>query len=254
MLKELLRKDRETSKEGFRYRGLESSRLENLTDAIFGFAITLLVISSEVPTNYLELQASMYSFIGFIFCTMLLLSIWNKQSEFFLHYGLQDRKTKVLNFLFLFVLLFYVYPLKYLFSYLGTVIYVRIKLAFGDDSDALNLVIDDLSKSDLTTVQWGDLMIRFGLGLFFIYFIFMIKHINALKKKVELQLNGNEIFITKTFIQSYAILIGIPLLSMLVVLLFGGKSAPISGFIYLLIPIALSIHKKYRNKRKALIV
>ena len=52
MLKELLKQKRETSKEGFRYRGLESSRLENLTAAIFGFAITLLVISSEVPKPF----------------------------------------------------------------------------------------------------------------------------------------------------------------------------------------------------------
>ena len=67
MKKRLLDTTKKVSKEGFRYRGLQTTRLENLSDAVFGFAITLLVISSQVPKNYLELQVSMYGFLGFIF-------------------------------------------------------------------------------------------------------------------------------------------------------------------------------------------
>ena len=67
-------KNNKKSPDGFRYRGLQGSRLETLTDAIFGFSVTLLIISSEVPKTYVELQASMYSFIGFIFCTLLMMT------------------------------------------------------------------------------------------------------------------------------------------------------------------------------------
>jgi hypothetical protein len=239
----------EVSKDGFRYRGLTSTRLENLTDAIFGFAITLLVIASQVPKTYVELQASMYGFIGFIFCIMLLLGLWNNHNSFFLHYGLQDKITKTLNFLFLFVLLFYVYPLKYLFSYLGTSIYVRLKLSSGDNSEALQLVLSELVSANMNTYQWADLMIRFGLGLFFMYVFLFLMHLNALKKKEELQLPAREVFITKTFIQAFAILVGITVLSMLIVILFGGGSAAFSGFTYLLVPILFLIHRKYRIKK-----
>ena len=238
------------SDEGFRFRGLETTRLENLSDAVFGFAITLLVISSQVPKNYLELQVSMYGFLGFIFCTMLLLGLWNNHSNFFLHYGLIDKTTKSLNALFLFVLLFYVYPLKYLFSYMGTAIYILIKNKLGDNSLAFKQTLETLSNEELSTLEWKDLMIRFGMGLFFIYLIFFFMHLNAYKKSEVLQLNDNEIYITKTFIYQYSLLIAITILSMLIVVFFGGKAAPFSGMAYLLTPIVLPLHKRYRVRKK----
>lgn len=239
----------EVSPEGFRYRGLSSSRLENLTDAIFGFAITLLVIASQVPTTYVELQVSMYGFLGFIFCIMLLLGLWNNHNSFFLHFGLQDQTTKVLNFLFLFVLLFYVYPLKYLFSYLGTAIYTRIKLALGDNSEALKTVINDVFRAELSYAQWVDIMIRFGMGLFLMYLFLFLMHLNAYRKKEELKLNNRERFMTRTFIQAYGVLLCVCTLSMLIVLLFGGRSAPLAGSVYALIGILLPIHRRFRRKK-----
>ncbi len=172
MLSKAYKRRQKVSATGFRYRGIVTSRLENLTDAVFGFSITLLVIASEVPTNYVELEASMYGFSGFIFCILLLLGIWNNHNNFFLYYGMQDRLTKTLTFLFLFLLLFYIYPLKYLFSYLGTALYARVKMAMGDQSEALQLALSKLNESNLSTPEWENIMIRFGLGLFFIYLLF----------------------------------------------------------------------------------
>jgi hypothetical protein len=40
---------------GFRWRGGEISRLEGLSDAVFAFAVTLLVVSLEVPETFNEL-------------------------------------------------------------------------------------------------------------------------------------------------------------------------------------------------------
>lgn len=249
MPKHLLIKKKSVSSDGFRYRGLERTRLENLTDTIFGFSITLLVIASEVPTTYIELQASMYSFIGFIFCILMLLGIWNSHGSFFLHYGLEDGPIKVLNSLFLFVLLFYVYPLKYLFSYLGTAVYLQLKLSFGDRSDAMKMVFDELNKSNLSSLQWEDIMIRFGLGLFCINMIFMLFHIFALKKRGHLKLNKREVYITHSFIQKYGIIVLITIVSMMIVLVFGGEKAPISGTVYALLPFILITHKKLRDKK-----
>ncbi len=234
---------------GFRYRGLSPTRLENLTDTIFGFIITLLVISSEVPKNYLELQSSMYGFIGFVFCILLLLGIWNNHRVFFLHYGLQDGKIRILNILFLFILLFYVYPLKYLFSYLGTSLYVQIKLSLGDRSESLLHVIDNLKQSHLQIAQWEDIMIRFGLGLFCIYLILLLMHLRALNKRKLLKLNKKEIYLTKTTIGSYIILVLITIISMSIVLIFGGKYSSTSGFVYVMIPFLLLLNKKVREKR-----
>ncbi|WP_394974272.1 TMEM175 family protein [uncultured Croceitalea sp.] len=237
------------SSDGFRYRGLNSSRLENLTDAVFGFSITLLVISSQVPTTYIELQASMYSFIGFIFCTMLLLGLWNNHSNFFLYYGLQDKTTKVLNALFIFMLLFYIYPLKYLFSYIGTAIYATIKRSLGDSSEALKVAWDNLNAAGLTVLQWKDLTIRFGLGLLLIYLILVLMHINANKKANELKLSTKERYITKTFIHEYLLLMLVCVLSISIVLIFGGRAAGYAGMAYIFIPIILPLYRRYRIRK-----
>ena len=241
--------NKNSSKDGFKYRGIHGSRFETLTDIIFGFSITLLVISSEVPKTYVELQASMYSFFGFIFCALLLFSIWNEHKTFFLRYGLEDKKTILLNFLLVFVLLYYIYPMKYLFSYLGTVLFVKIKSSFGDHSDGLQLAVTNLKQADLEIEQWSDIMLRFGFGLLAIYFIFMLLYMNAKQKKSQLNLNRIELFKTQTSIQEYFILVSITVLSILFVLMFKRDGFLYSSLIYLLIPIALLIHQRYRTRR-----
>ena len=37
---------------GFRIRGAEVSRIERFSDAVFGFAVTLLVVSLQVPLTF----------------------------------------------------------------------------------------------------------------------------------------------------------------------------------------------------------
>ena len=92
----------------------EITRLEAFSDAVFGFALTLLVVSLEVPHSYEELMAIMGGFLSFACCFALLLWIWWEHNKFFRRYGLQDAFTALVNCTLLFVVLFYVYPFKYL--------------------------------------------------------------------------------------------------------------------------------------------
>lgn len=249
MFRYTLKKDKSNSETGFRYRGTSTSRLEALTDTVFGFSITLLVVSLEVPKTYLELQASMYGFIGFIFCTMLLLSIWNKHYMFFLKYGIEDSITKYLNFGLLFLLLYYVFPLKYLFNYVGTGLWLSIKMMFNDNSPALLLKVKELNQAALNSAEWFDLTINFALGLFAIELIFTILYWNAYKKREILELNELEVAETKVDLWSQTIKLGVPLLSALVVVFFGGKAAIQAGMVYLLIPILILVFNKTVRKK-----
>ena len=94
----------------------EITRLEGFSDAVFGFALTLLVVSLEVPRSYADLMALMGGFLSFACCFALLFWIWHEHNAFFRRYGLQDGVTVVLNGCLLFTVLFYVYPLKFMFD------------------------------------------------------------------------------------------------------------------------------------------
>src|SRR6476646_6662702 len=97
-------------------RRYEITRLEAFSDAVFAFALTLLVVSLEVPHTYAELMHLIRGFLPFACCFALLVWIWYAHSAFFSRYALHDRVTTVLNAVLLFVVLFYVYRLKYLFT------------------------------------------------------------------------------------------------------------------------------------------
>jgi uncharacterized membrane protein len=94
----------------------EVSRIEGFSDAVFGFAITLLVVSLEVPKTYHELMIVIRGFPAFAVCFALLFQVWWRHYRFFRSYDLEDGFVVVLTGLLLFVVLFFVYPLKFMWS------------------------------------------------------------------------------------------------------------------------------------------
>src|SRR5215203_4822419 len=102
----------------FRWRGREVTRPEGLTDAVFAFATTLLIVSLEVPHTFTELYALMQGFVPFLLTFAVLSLVWFQHFRFFRRYGLQDTPVVLLNCALLFVVLFYVYPLKFLYTWL----------------------------------------------------------------------------------------------------------------------------------------
>ena len=98
------------------YQRREVSRIEGFSDAVFAFAVTLLVVSLEVPHTFDELWAAMRQFFAFAICFALLFQVWWRHFNFFRRYGLEDVPTIVLTGILLFVVLFYVYPLKFVFT------------------------------------------------------------------------------------------------------------------------------------------
>ena len=103
---------------GFRLRGHEVKRIEAFCDAVFAFAVTLLIVSLEVPKSFEELMVTMRGFFAFGVSFVLLMLIWYEQNIFFRRYGLDDLRTIILNCTLIFLVLFYVYPLKFLFTLL----------------------------------------------------------------------------------------------------------------------------------------
>ena len=102
----------------FRLRGEGVSRIEGLSDTVFGFAITLLVVSLEVPKTSADLLETMLGTIPFVGSFTLLFLLWRAQFDFFRRFGLEDRTTIRLTGLLLMGVLFAVYPVKFLATFM----------------------------------------------------------------------------------------------------------------------------------------
>jgi uncharacterized membrane protein len=98
----------------FRWRGGEVSRLEALSDAVFAIALTLLVVTLQVPAGAEELATTFWQFPAFALCFAFLIWIWYQHFLFHRRYGFEDALTVALNGALLFCVVFYVYPLKFL--------------------------------------------------------------------------------------------------------------------------------------------
>lgn len=234
MLRKMFTKNTQSHHDGFHLRGHEVKRIETFSDGVFAFAVTLLIVSLEVPKSFEELLITMRGFFAFGICFTLLLLIWHEQHRFFRRYGMEDRLTIALNSLLMFIVLFYVYPLKFLF----TIIFSNS--IYGDGK----------SPFSITYGQVPTLMIIYSTGYIIIYLIFMLLYLHAYRNRVSLQLTTVELFDTRTKIYSNLILIAIGLLSILVAVIVPADKAGFSGMVYMLIGFALFIYYSVRAKMR----
>lgn len=230
--KELIKRKSENSNDYLKWRCHEILRIEALSDAVFAFSITLLIVSLEVPKTFTELTKVMQGFFAFAISFTFLFQIWYAQFKYFRRYGLQNLYVTFLNAVLLFVVLFYMYPLKFLF----------------------NLIIPgglhDLPRGEeiITVEQFPALMIIYGFGFVSVQVIFLLLYIHAVKQKSILELTDKEVFITETKLYSFVIMIFIGMLSVTFAFVTEPQNAGNAGWFYMLIAPALSIYFKQRRK------
>jgi transmembrane protein TMEM174 (potassium channel) len=226
----------------FRWRSHEISRIEGLSDAVFAFAITLLVVSLEVPKTFSELAETMHGFGAFLVSFMLLFAVWFNQYKFFRRYGLTDTSTVLLNAALLFVVLFYVYPLKFLFSFLID----RFTGGHGEVRLPNGNVAPMLESQD----QLASLMVIFDLGYIAVFGVFILLFWHAYRKRDVLELNELERFDTRESIQESMLNCGIGLFSLLIVVIGGATRAGLAGMAYMLTPLVMTLNGVIMGRRR----
>ena len=177
----------------FNWRGGEVSRLESLVDAVFAIAVTLLIVSRDVPTTFTEFTNVMWNFVGFAVTFTFLFAIWYSHYMFHRRYGLEDGYTIILNSILIFVILFYIYPLKFLATVLiGGILHH----GFGVTAD-----LGFYGFIDMRT-----LILVYSTGAFLIWIIMTLLYKHAYGNRENLELNRKELDKTKEEIQSFFIM------------------------------------------------
>jgi len=220
-------------KDGFRLRGLEVSRIDAFSDVVFGFALTLLVVSLEVPKKYSEFHANLREFLPFAVSFGFLMMVWYSHYKYFRRFGTHDFGTIVINSTLLFVVLFYVYPLKFLFMVAGA----------GLTGDAGRFFENSL--------QVRELMMLYGFGFAAIYLLFATLYWNGLRQGRRLDLTGLERLLTRGYMFQAAAVGLVGLLSSLAAWLLPPDLAGGAGWVYLLVFVVRLIARMVTRRRVA---
>jgi len=195
----------------FRNRGGDISRVEGFSDCAFGFAVTLLVVSLEVPATFDGLVSVLRGIPSFAVSFAVLAWIWFHHYRFFRRYGLEDVPTVLLTLLLVFVMLCYVYPLKFLYQ-----------VSLGP------------AASTITAPQLRALFVIYGVGLAAVFSVLLAMHLHAYRCRERLELNELERAETRISIGELTGVVGVSLLSCTVAMLPVRDAYALAGLTYFL--------------------
>jgi uncharacterized membrane protein len=211
--------------------GREVSRIEGFSDAVFGFALTLLVASIEVPPDFEALKQTLRGFLPFALTFALISWIWYLHYSFFRQFGLEDRLTIVLNSVLLFVVLFFVYPLKVM----ANALVGMGQTTFG------NLSMDDNRF----------LMVSYSSGVIAVFLVFFLLNANAYRQRAALDLKREDIYDIGTALRAHASSVLLGVTSVILALTLPPNWFALSGLVYALEGPLQGVNGWIRGTRRA---
>lgn len=194
------------TKDGFKIRGSEMTRLETFVDAAFAFAVTLLVVGGgdNIPSNYHEFVVAMQQVPAFGLCFASIAFFWYAHYTWSRRFGLEDAASTFLSLLLIFVVLIFVYPLKAVYS--GAFNFIP-----GFDSRSVFAIV--------SVADFGGLLVIFGIAFSSLSAIIAALNWHAFRLADPIGLSPTEKFDTLTSIQLWLVNALIPLGSAVIALL-----------------------------------
>jgi uncharacterized membrane protein len=213
---------------GFKWRAGEVTRLEGFTDAVFAFAVTLLVVSLEVPKSFPELLIAMRGFFAFGVCFAVLANVWYQHYRFFRRYALENPWVVFLNCTLLFFVLFYVYPLKFVFT----------------------AVFD---SPQISASETRALFMIWSLGYAAVFTVFGLLYLHAWRIRAQLELTPLEALRTRVSLLDQAAMVFIALLSAALARTVPDGYLSVAGSVYAIVPIYFTIAHSIAGRRERLL-
>ncbi len=201
------------------FRGRDVSRIEGFSDAVFGFTLTLLVVSLEVPENFADLERILAGFPAFAVTFTVIGWVWFEHYLLFRRYDLEDGLTVAVNSALLFIVVFYAYPMKFMFTRLITGSMLGLGPGIADGMTVANARL---------------LMAVYSGGFVALFAAFMLLYWNALRQRARLGLDALGVFDARASVRRHSISVIIGTVSVAIALLLPIDYLRFGGLIFFL--------------------
>lgn len=193
------------------------SRLESVSDAVFAFAATLMVVNIGSDTAITSFREELPNFISFAVSFFVMMAIWKIHYNYFRRTDVIDNWIIAFNMILLFTVLFYIFPIRSLIT---------------AGSGSVRITVDSFS----------DIFQMYSLGFMLIFLCFCLMYYRAFKKTDSLKL----LFYSRHFL----IFVIVGFLSILLAIFKVGLYYGFPGFIYVLLGPTCYFHSiKFHKKR-----
>lgn len=189
------------------------SRIEAFSDGVFAFAATLLVVSLGTDSSDSIIDVDLKSFAGFAISFFVLFTFWYLHYNFFRRTNYMDNWIIALNAVLLFVVLYYVFPLK-------------------------SLINSWFITQGMTYDKLAGLFELYGIGFTLIFLCFSLMYLRAYKKSKHLENSLDLFFYTRHF----ALFVIVGLISIITAYLHIGITFGLPGILYCLLGPFCTLH------------
>ena len=199
------------------------SRIEAFSDGVFAFAATLLVVTLGIESSETIIDVDFPSFASFAISFFVLCTFWYLHYDFFRRTNYMDNWIIALNAVLLFVVLYYVFPLK-------------------------SMVNSWFITKGMTQDKLAGLFELYGIGFALIFLCFSLMYYRAFKKSKVL----NDSIILFFYARHFALFVLTGLISILFAFFKIGMTFGLPGILYSLLGPFCTLHsylffKKYKN-------
>ena len=202
----------------------DTNRIEAFSDAVFGFAATLMVITIDTDASFSNLiQTNQANWVTFAVTFFVLVALWKVHYNFFRRTKYMDNWIITFNSVLLFVILYYIFPLR-------------------------SMLNSMMGKEIQTWESLSSLFTFYSGGFVLIFLCLSLMYYRAYKKTSSIGESLNLLFYTRHF----AIYVLVGLLSMVLAAMGIGINFGLPGFIYMIIGLlawghAIWFNKKYKD-------
>jgi uncharacterized membrane protein len=200
------------------------NRLEALSDGVFAFAATLMVVNIGSTTTITSFKDELPNFISFAVSFFVMMAIWKVHYNFFRRTDYIDNWIISLNMILLFTVLFYIFPVR-------------------------SLLNTGIGGTRISIDEFSNIFQLYSIGFALIFLSLHLMYIRAFKKDREESKDLKLLFYARHFL----IFVIVGVVSFVLAKFQVGLRYGVPGFVYASLGIlcylhSVNFHKKHNLK------